>query len=101
MDPIVENMIRLHREVEEAAKSGSVVEGWRPLRIDSKGWVIAGKNLDGEYKFEQFYPIGKWKNAHDYLELQAKLRALLFSDLSPEQINSYRAATGLSPVDGN
>jgi hypothetical protein len=98
-DPVVDKMIRLHKELENAAESGAMVSGWRPLRIDNKGWVVAGKNIDGEYQMKQFYPIGEWKNALHYLEVQMELRSLIFSDVSIEQINAYRTAVGFQSAD--
>ena len=98
-DPIVERMIELHKELEAVAKGGPNVDGWHPLRLDSKGWVVAGKHVDGEYQMEQFYPTGEWKKASEYLEIQGELRRLLFSNLTPEQINAYRAAVGLPPAE--
>jgi hypothetical protein len=98
-DPIVEKMVLLHEKLEAASKEGSIVEGWRPLRLDSKGWVVAGKNVEEEYQIEQFYPTGEWEKAREYLEIQNELRKLLFSDLTSEQLNAYRAATGLPPAD--
>jgi hypothetical protein len=76
-----------------------MVSGWRPLRIDSKGWVVAGKNIDGEYQMKEFYPIGEWKNALHYLEVQTELRSLIFSEVSIEQINAYRTAVGFQSAD--
>lgn len=99
-DPVVDKMVRLHKELENAAELGGSVSGWHPLRIDSKGWVVAGKNVEGEYQIKQFYPIGEWKNALHYLEVQIELRSLIFSDVSVEQINAYRSAIGLRPTDG-
>ena len=95
-DPVVKRMVRLYIELEGAAECGSIVYGWRPLRIDNKGWVVAGKNIDGEYQIKQFYPIGEWKKALRYLEVQVELRALIFSDISIEQVKAYRAATDLA-----
>jgi hypothetical protein len=95
-DPIVQKMILLHRRLETAASEGSIVQGWRPLRLDSKGWIVAGKNINGEYHIEQFCPIGQWKKAHEYLEIQIELRKLIFSDLTVEQMDEYRAAIGIS-----
>jgi hypothetical protein len=96
-DPIVEKMVQLHEKLEAASKEGSLVEGWRPLRLDSKGWVVAGRNVADEYQIQQFYPTGEWEKARQYLEIQNELRKLLFSDLTPEQLNAYRTATGLQP----
>ena len=98
-DPIVEKMVQLHEKLEAASKDGSLVEGWRPLRLDNKGWVVAGKHVEDEYQVEQFYPTGEWEKAREYLEIQNELRKLLFSDLTPEQLDAYRAATGLPPAD--
>ena len=98
-DPVVDKMVRLHRELESAAESGAIVSGWRPLRLDSKGWVVAGKNVDGEYQMKQFYPIGEWKNAFHYLEVQSELRSLIFSDVSIDQINAYKTAIGFQSED--
>ena len=42
-----------------------MIKAWRPLRFDSKGWVIAGKNVDGTYKMNDFEPVGEWKKAAD------------------------------------
>lgn len=97
-DPIVEKMILLHKRLEETSIEGGIVEGWRPLRLDNKGWVVAGKDVDGEYRIEEFSPIGKWKKAHEYLEVQNELNKLIFSDLTLDQVNAYRAATGLTPI---
>ena len=98
-DPLVERMVRLHKELEGASESGAIVSGWRPLRIDSKGWVVAGKSIDGEYQIKQFYPVGEWKNALRFLEVQTELRSLIFSDVTIEQLRAYRSATGLKPMD--
>jgi hypothetical protein len=100
-DPIVEKMILLYRKLEATSSEGSIVKGWRPLRLDSKGWVVAGKNIDGEYHIEQFYPIGQWQKAHEYLVIQKELRKLIFSDLTLDQINEYRAAVGLPQTDND
>jgi hypothetical protein len=99
-DPVVERMVRLHKDLENAAESGGVVHGWHPLRIDNRGWVVAGKTVDGEYQIKQFYPIGEWKNALHYLEIEAELRSLIFSDVSVEQIDAYRTAVGLRKSEG-
>ena len=98
-DPVVDKMVRLHRELESAAESGAIVSGWSPLRVDNRGWVVAGKNVDGEYQMKQFYPIGEWKNALHYLEVQSELRSLIFSDVSIDQINAYRTAIGFQSTD--
>jgi hypothetical protein len=97
-DPTVDRMIQLHKKLEALSRDGgSIVDGWRPLRLDSNGWVVAGKNIDGDdyYQIEKFYPSGEWKKAAKYLEIENELRALLFSDLTSEQLDAYRAATGL------
>lgn len=53
-------MIQLHRKLEAAANAcGNLVDGWRPLRLESKGWVVAGKNIGGEYRIEECYPAGE------------------------------------------
>lgn len=98
-DPVVDKMVRLHKELEDASESGGIVSGWRPLRIDNKGWVVAGKSIDGEYQIKQFYPIGEWKDALHYLEVQIELRSLIFSDVTTEQINAYRTAIGLESTE--
>jgi hypothetical protein len=85
-------MIRLHKKLESVARDGgSIVDGWRPLRLDQNGWVVAGKSVDGKYRIEHFYPTEQWKRAYEYLEIQNELRALLFSELSSQQIKAYRA----------
>ncbi len=81
--------------MEAAAKNGgSNIEGRRPLRLNSKGWVVAGKNIDNVYRVKEFYPTGEWKKANEYLEIENELRMLLFSSLRSEQLNAYRAAIG-------
>ena len=96
LDPTVEKMVDLHRKLEAISRrGGDVVDGWRPLRLDGRGWVIAGKAINDEYKTEAFFPAGEWKKAQDYLEIGNTLRAILFSDLTTEQLNSYRVAVGL------
>lgn len=97
-DPIVERLIELHRRLEHAAKEGGAIKGWRPLRFDSNGRVVAGKNVDGEYRTEDFEPAGEWKKAAQYLEVENELRALLFSDLTPGQLDAYREGIGLPPA---
>ena len=98
-DPVVERMIELHKKLEAASRQGSSIHGWRPLRIDSNSKVVATKNLGGKDSIEEFHPIGEWKKAYEYLEIQSELRSLLFSELTPEQINVYRAAIGLPPSE--
>lgn len=98
-DPVVERLVGLHKRLENAAKDGTV-KGWHPLRFDSKGWVIAGKTVSGAYRTRDFQPIGEWKKAAEYLELENELRSLLFSDLTTDQINAYRTAIGLPPAKG-
>jgi hypothetical protein len=93
--PVVERMIELHRRLEAASKEGSLIDGWRPLRIDYTSRVVAVKTIDEVESVERFHPIGKWKIAYEYLEIQSELRALLFSELTSDQINEYREATGL------
>ena len=95
-DPVVERLITLHRRLEHAAE-GSMIMGWRPLRFDGNGRVVAGKNVDGAYRMEDFEPVGKWKKAAEYLELENEIRALLFS-LTPGQLDAYRAGIGLPPA---
>jgi hypothetical protein len=75
-----------------------MIKGWRALRLDSKGWVIAGKTVDGTYKTNDFEPVGEWKEAAEYLELENEFRSLLFSNLTPDQIDAYRAGIGLPPA---
>ena len=98
-DPVVERLVGLHKKVEDAAKEGTV-KGWHPLRFDSKGWIIAGKTVSGTYRTRDFQPVGEWRKAAAYLELESELRTLLFSDLTPDQINAYRIALGLPPARG-
>lgn len=75
-DAIVDRLIALHSKLEEAANSGgSMVDGWRPLRLDNKGWVVAGKNIGGAYRLKEFYPAGPWEKAAKYLEIQKEFRS--------------------------
>jgi hypothetical protein len=67
-----------------------MVKGWRPLRFDNKGRVVAGKAVGGSYKTNDFEPVGEWKKAAEYLELENEFRSLLFSDLTPDQLDAYR-----------
>ncbi len=98
-DPVVRRIVELHKSLEDAARGGSVVRGWRALRLDSKGWVIADKIVDGERQTESFEPVGDWKKAADYLMLEGEFRSLLFSELTSDQIDSYRAGVGLTPAN--
>ncbi len=97
-DPTVERLIELHRRLEDAAREGGAIMGWRPLRFDSNGRVVAGKTVEGTYHTNDFEPVGEWKKAAEYLELENELRTLLFSDLTPSQLDAYRAGIGLPPV---
>src|SRR5690242_13015998 len=93
-DPIVRRLIELYKKLEDAAKEGSnMINGcWQPLRLSSRGWVVAGKNNNNSieqgkeerkgYQTNEFAPIGEWKKAAEYLALENELRALLFSDLT-------------------
>jgi hypothetical protein len=100
-DPVVERLVGLHKKLENAAKEGGgAIKGWHPLRFDSKGWIVAGKTVSGTYRTRDFQPVGEWKKAAEYLELENELRTLLFSDLTPDQINAYRTAIGLPPAKG-
>ena len=94
-DPIVERLIELYKKLEETS---SVVRGWHPLRFDGKGRVVAGKIVDGAYHINDFEPVGEWKKAAEYLELETEFRSLLFSDLTLEQMDAYRAGVGLPPA---
>nr|AFK24838.1 hypothetical protein Josef01_02j05_49 [uncultured archaeon] len=96
-DPLVDRLIELHKKL-EAAREGSAIKGWRPLRFHSNGRVIAGKIVDGTYCTNDFEPVGEWKKAAEYLELENEFRSLLFSDLTPDQIDAYRAGVGLPPA---
>lgn len=96
-DPVVVRLIELHKKLEQASE-GAMIRGWRPLRFDSNGRVVAGKNVDGMYRTEDFEPVGEWKKAVRYLEVENELRALLFSDLTPDQLDAYRAGVGLPPA---
>jgi hypothetical protein len=75
-----------------------MIRGWRPLRFNHKGWVVAGKTINGKYQINDFEPVGEWKKAAEYLELENEFRSLLFSDLTPDQINAYRVGIGLPPT---
>ena len=47
-DPTVKRLVDLYKKLEDAAKEGSAIKGWHPLRFNSKGWVVAGKrDADG------------------------------------------------------
>jgi hypothetical protein len=96
-DAVVERLVELYKKL-EAVKDGSVVKGWHPLRFDSNGRVVAGKVVDGNYRTNDFEPVGEWKKAAEYLELEGEFRLLLFSDLTPEQVDAYRAGVGLPPA---
>lgn len=49
-DPTVKRLVELYKKLEDAAKEGSAIKGWHPLRFNSKGWVVAGKrDADGIY----------------------------------------------------
>ncbi|AFU57692.1 hypothetical protein Ngar_c07490 [Candidatus Nitrososphaera gargensis Ga9.2] len=86
---------------EAVSKEASIIiNDWRPLRIDSRGWVVVVKNVNGLDNVKEFYPAGEWKKAYEYLKIQSELRALLFSELTAEQINEYRMAIGLPPSEG-
>lgn len=97
-DPVVRRLVALHKSLEDAAREGGIVRGWRPLRLDSKGWVIADKIVGGTRQTNEFEPVGEWKKAADYLTLECEFRSLLFSELTPHQIDSYRAGVGLTPA---
>lgn len=97
-DPVVKRLVELHKKLEDAAREGSMIKGWRPLRFDSKGWVVASKVVEGNYKTNDFEPVGEWKKAAEYLALENELRSLLFSDLTADQIDAYRAEIGLPPT---
>ena len=76
LDPVVMRMIELHKKI-EGAQSG-MVKGWRPLRFDNNGRVVAGKVMDGEYRVNDFEPVGEWKKGAEYLKLENEFRSLLF-----------------------
>jgi hypothetical protein len=97
-DPIVKRLVELHRKLDDAARNGSMINGWRPLRFDNRGWVVAGKTMDGTYRINDFEPVGEWKKAAEYLEIENEFRSLLFSDLTPDQIDAYRTGIGLPPA---
>ncbi len=97
-DPVVRRLVELHKSLEDAAQDGSMIRGWRPLRLDSKGWVIADKIVDGAREMNSFEPVGEWKKAADYLTLEGEFRSLLFSELTPHQIDAYRVGVGLTPA---
>jgi hypothetical protein len=42
-DPTVKRLVELYKKLEDAAKEGSAIKGWHPLRFNRKGWVVAGK----------------------------------------------------------
>lgn len=97
-DTVVKRLIELHKKLEDVAQEGGMIKGWHPLRFDSNGRVIAGKIVNGVYRTNDFEPVGEWKKAAKYLELENKFRSLLFSDLTPEQIDAYRVGIGLQPA---
>lgn len=88
-DPVVERLVELHKKLEDAAKDG-MVRGWHPLRFDRKGQIVAGKTMDGEYRTNDFEPVGEWKKAAEYLELESEFRSLLFR--SDSQMDACRGA---------
>jgi hypothetical protein len=96
-DPVVRRLVELHKSLEDAAREGSMIRGWRPLLLDSKGWVIADRIAGGMRETNEFEPVGEWKKAADYLTLEGEFRSLLFSELTSHQIDSYRAGVGLTP----
>lgn len=98
-DPTVERLIDLHKKLDDVIQDGIAIMGWRPLRFSTRGWLIADKIVDGEYQIKEFEPIGEWKKMEQYLSLEKELRSLLFSDLTPGQINAYRKAVGLAPIN--
>jgi hypothetical protein len=96
-DDIVDRLIELYRKLENLANAGgNMVDGWRPLRLDCRGRVVAGKSVKGIYCIREFYPTGEWEKAAKYLEIQSEFRSLLFSDLTAQQLEAYRARIGSS-----
>jgi hypothetical protein len=88
--------MELHMRIEQSAQECSTVRGWRPLRIDNNGSVVAERIEGGERSVQEFKPVGDWKKAAQYLEMQNEFRTLLFSKLTPDQLHDYRIAMGLS-----
>jgi hypothetical protein len=95
-DPIVRRLIDLHMRIEQSAQECSTIRGWRPLRLDNNGSVVAERIEGGEHTVQEFKPVGEWKKAAQYLEMQNEFRTLLFSKLTPGQLHDYRIAIGLS-----
>jgi hypothetical protein len=78
-EPTVKRLVESYKKLEDAAKEGSAIKGWHPLRFNRKGWVVAGKrDVGGIYRISEFAPIGEWKKAAEYLALENELRPLLF-----------------------
>jgi hypothetical protein len=71
---MVKRLIELHARIELSAKEGSIIKGWRPLRLNSNGMVVAGKIVDDTYLVKEFKPVTEWKNAAENLALQNEFR---------------------------